>query len=861
MATYTQGNDYQTYQTSPYQLPTQQIIGAIQTRNQYWDSGASALKNAYQNYLNLDLTRADNHEKLNQLMVGVNDNLKKASQTDLSLGENYGKALDIFNPIVKDDNIMGDNAITKFYKDQFNTGQSFRIKDNGKEYSETNMRDLSNHLQDFANDPNAANWRQHYSNRAFYTPYTDVSAEVRTVGKDFKPDTKSLSTPLYLDPKTGAPTTDGKGGVPSGRMLNETDKSIIASQYRAFMDAHLSDKAKGQLALEGRVKYHDNIDALAQDYSAYNQDKIDHTKLQIERIKGSMAGNNATPAEKEVATDSINRYEAQIKDLTLENTKMKAGDYSNLTPYKDNIAGSIHTNNYLDYLSKASAQRNINVAYTPDKTWETMYKESNENQRFNIAKDVQLQIAADKNRTTLTIHGMLGKNGQPLGGPQTYATADTSNNKQFGLDEFNKLKDNSQKEFQSAVDGVNLKIKSDTGIDVNDTSIPQERREAARQQWFAKNDYDVKQYNLAAQKKSVDDMTFAAIDDFVTNKIKTETPNIYNAHQNIAASIKSGETLNLTDIATKQSNLTGYNFNTGGVRSNLALSKDDLQKLVLGTHPNMKLEKVTEPGIPAGPGAIPQNATRTVLKYNGKQYEFNGNSALNQTLQSIGQSDVDYENKKEEILNQKITDIQGIKNLFQNDKNPYFNAAHNIVLNKISGGESGVITPADVRLTELDRDGGIYFKVQGDAKIKSKEVKTKVEAAGGRYVDADDKYYLPGKYFGDITKQSNFADPRLESIQRLVDFRSNATPNDRFNTPATTWGLRNFTFKVDVQNGHSSYRIVDPYSGAMFGDSKDGIPFETLEAAAAQATQLGNLSNEQYLNFVRTIGKVPDYKP
>src|SRR5882757_5780224 len=149
MASYLQNNDYQTYQTNPYQLPTQQIIAAVQTRNQYWEGAASNLRNAYQNYLGLDLTRADNHERLNQLMQGVNENLQKVSKTDLSLGENYGNALSIFDPIVKDDNIMGDNAITRHYKQELSTAQNFRTKDNGKEYNETNVRDLSNHLQDF----------------------------------------------------------------------------------------------------------------------------------------------------------------------------------------------------------------------------------------------------------------------------------------------------------------------------------------------------------------------------------------------------------------------------------------------------------------------------------------------------------------------------------------------------------------------------------------------------------------------------------------------------------------------------------------------------------------------------------------
>jgi len=53
MASYLQNPDYQTYKVDPYQIPAQQIVQAIQTRNNYWDAGASQLKNAYQNFLNL----------------------------------------------------------------------------------------------------------------------------------------------------------------------------------------------------------------------------------------------------------------------------------------------------------------------------------------------------------------------------------------------------------------------------------------------------------------------------------------------------------------------------------------------------------------------------------------------------------------------------------------------------------------------------------------------------------------------------------------------------------------------------------------------------------------------------------------
>lgn len=854
MASYQQNYDAQSYQTNPYQLPTQQIIGAIQQRNQYWDSGASNLKNAYQNYLGLQLTRGDNQEHLNQLMQGVNENLQKVSKTDLSIGENYGQALNIFDPIVKDSNIMGDNAITKHYQQELSTAQNYRTKDNGKEYSETNVRDLTNHLSDFARDPNASNWRQYYASRSFYTPYTDVAAEVRQVGKDFKPDIKSLSTPLYTDPKTGQITTNYSGGglgSMTGRMLNETDKSIIASQYRAFMDAHLSDKAKNQLAIEGRVKYHDNIGALAQDYSSYNQDKINTYKNEISRINAQFKG--ATPDEQSSYNDQINRYQAQIKELGLQNTKMAGGDFSNITPYKDQIAGSLHTNNYIDYLSKASAQRNIDIKYTPDQVWNTMYKESNENNRFNIAKQTQWDIAQLNNDTKLEVAGlkMSGKFGANFNGVPTYGVSDNTHNESFGVDEYTKIRNQSDTDFKKATDALNGKIKEDYGVDVSDPKLPADQRDAATQKFLndPRNSYDVKEYYKAAQKKTYDQMTFQAIDDFVNNKIKTENPNAFNYRQNIINGINQGQTLSLTPL------------DNNGQKVNMTLSADDVRKLVNGTHPNMRLgtaiqssSSFTGPGM----GSAPTQYNERVINFNGRQYKYNY-GVIGQSLNKLEEGSQQLDEVKAGILNQQINRISGIEKIWQNDKNPYYNAAHNIIKGVVAG-SSSEMKPEDLILTDKDAKGGVYFKVQGDPHIDMKDVRNKVEAAGGRYVKAEDKYYLPGDKFGFITNQPSFSDDRLSSAQRLVDFKTNAEPNGRFSLPAMSFGNRNFGFKVDVQNGQPVYRVTDPYSGASYGKGRDNVPFSTLQDAAQFANSLGNFTQEQYINYARTIGNVPTYQ-
>lgn len=847
MASYEQQYDPQSYVTSPYQLPVQQIMQAVQTRNMYWDSAASNLRNTYQNYLGLDLTRADNHDQLNNLMQGVTQNLQQVSKTDLSLGENYGKAMNIFSPILQNDNIMGDNAITKHYKNELTVAQNYRTKDNGKEYSDTNVRDLTNHLEDFARDPNASNWRQHYATRAYYTPYTDVGAEVRQVGKDFKPDIKSMTTPMYIDQNGQPYTKDSKGKpIQSGYMLNETDKSIISSQYRAFMDAHLSDKAKNQLSIEGRVKYHDNIGALAQDYSNYNQDKINTYKNEVERIQGQVAGSNGTPAQKEAASQQINNYQAAIKELNLQNTKMAGGDYSTIQPIKDQLAGNLYTNNYIDYLSKASAQRNIDIKYTPDQTWKTMFQEDQENKRFDIAKQTQLDIAEGRNRTQLMIHGMLGLNGQGLPGIPGYGVSDDTHNESFGVDEFTKLQKASQDEFGKASDQLAKTIKNDTGVDINDPKVSETQRNSARDAYLEKNkdSYDVKQYNVAAQKKQIDDASFKSINDWVDNNIKTNNPDIYNKTNNILNSINSNKTFYLSSLDGK------------GEGSNVTLTPTEMKAMLSGSSSKYVLG-TGQQMVGNDRMKIPQ--TVNTISYNGKQYRFS-DPFLNDTLKQLGESRVDLTNKRSDLLNQQINRISGIENIFENDKNPYYNAAHQIIERAVAGGKSD-IKPSDIMITNKDNQGGLYFKVQGSQNINQSDIQNKVEAAGGRYVKAEDKYYLPGRHFGQLTLNNQFTDPRLQSLQRMVDFRSSASPNDILNTPSVTFGNRNFQFKVDIQDGHPSYRIIDPYSGAKFGSTTDGVPYTTLQDAAARAQFLGNLSTEQYLNLVRTVGGVADYQP
>lgn len=851
MANYLQPNEYQTYQTSPYRLPTQQILQAIQTRNQYWDSAMSNVNSAYQNYLNLDLSRGDNHERLQGLMQGVNEDLKKVSKTDLSIGENYGKALGIFDPILKDDNIMGDNAITKHYKSQYQLGQSLRTKDGGKEYSDTNMRDLSNHLQDFVNDPDASNWRQHYSGRAFYTPYVDYSSAISKISKDFKPNTDTLSAPGTLDPATGRIVQNPKGDP---YMLTISDRSILASQYRAFINAHLGEKEKNQIALEGRVKYHDSIDALASDYHDYNDEKMGHYNQEIARLTG--LSTSATPTQQELYKSQIGSYQDEVDKLKVENTKIKAGDYSGITPYKNQIASQIYSDKYFDYLGRASAQKNLSIVYTPNKIWQTQVIQDNENKRFNIAKDVQLEIAREKNKTQLAIHGItLGANGLPT--IDIYAPSDKSNDESFGIDRFNQLKDDNEKAFTDSKNELNRVISHETGVSVDDPGF-----EAATKGWFDRNpnNYAYKNYTEAAQLYNTNKAAYESLNKFVDDKIKKDNPEIYNARENVLNNIKTNETLKLAEY--KGPNVTGWGP-SADVSKTLTLSPQDIKDIINGNSTKGKLVTVSEAG-QTGPGGVPHSVNNTLIEVNGTKYSI-PYGTLNSTIAEVNRKSAEFEAKRADILNQNITRVIGKGKVFEDDKNPIYKAIHTDVIRTVGGENIGELKPENIMVTNKDNQGNIYFKIQKGANdnIDLDALKLKVGAAGGAYYKKDDEYMLPQKHFGQLSQPQSYNNPKLGAIRTLVDTRSMINPNDIFDTPDYSFGKRNFHFKVIIRGGQPAYQIIDsdPKSKAVFGVDASAAPFSTLDAAAAKAEQLGAYTDDVYAGQVIKLGNVPDYQP
>ena len=116
-----------------------------------------------------------------------------------------------------------------------------------------------------------------------YTPSYDVEGEISKHEKDFK---DLIGEGNSIDNVLG-----------NGYKQSLQDKSIYASEFRNYLDSHLSDKAKNQIALDKKAEYWNNLSSIysiddpvvkaqraAQLKSAYTQSFQNETNAQLEDV-------------------------------------------------------------------------------------------------------------------------------------------------------------------------------------------------------------------------------------------------------------------------------------------------------------------------------------------------------------------------------------------------------------------------------------------------------------------------------------------------------------------------------------------------------------------------------------------------
>lgn len=126
----------------------------LETKQSRYDQGRIEVSKAYQTIQNLPLTDEMNITKKNQFLKDAENEIKRLSSVDLSLEENVRAARQIFNPLLKDEDILTDATFTSKATALAQTNQRFKNssdEDDRARYNPGNDAYASLKLEEFKN--------------------------------------------------------------------------------------------------------------------------------------------------------------------------------------------------------------------------------------------------------------------------------------------------------------------------------------------------------------------------------------------------------------------------------------------------------------------------------------------------------------------------------------------------------------------------------------------------------------------------------------------------------------------------------------------------------------------------------------
>jgi hypothetical protein len=154
MATYIQGQINTPVVTTPYAPDYSFLDYTLKTKENQYEQGFAQVKNLYNSVLNSKVTNAENAEQQKKYLAEIENKFKNLSSVDLSIESNVSAANQVFQPFLKDNDLISDISITKYVDNQLATGQSLMTSEDEKkrkmhssisdEYVGLTLKDLKN---------------------------------------------------------------------------------------------------------------------------------------------------------------------------------------------------------------------------------------------------------------------------------------------------------------------------------------------------------------------------------------------------------------------------------------------------------------------------------------------------------------------------------------------------------------------------------------------------------------------------------------------------------------------------------------------------------------------------------------------
>ena len=367
----------------PFQPDWGTVDKTLRMKQGTYDQNYASLQGTYSGLLNMPQLKQDQIDKRDKFLQQAFKNLGDLTSVDLSLPENISAANNVFAPLYKDGDFLGNSAISKHYDKQEQIADSLRLKDGGKEYSQDNLNYVRLQKMDYINDTSPDAWKKYYSSKRSYEPYYDTKKEIREAMEKFKPSSSSY---VRLNGMYKVKTDDA---------------SWRESEIKDYLGGILSDKAKRQLQIEATVRL-GNPNTIATMYRENAQKDIAQYNDKVNDLDKLIA-NTKDPVQKDKYIDLKNQVISRIADTQEDLDKVQNGDSEFIKANQEKLAYGMYYNNVIGAASKGFAHTDIKQDIDVDQVAFGMWKDAQETRRLNIreaGEDRRLSIreAGENNR-------------------------------------------------------------------------------------------------------------------------------------------------------------------------------------------------------------------------------------------------------------------------------------------------------------------------------------------------------------------------------------------------------------------------------------------------------------------------------
>jgi len=336
----------------------------LQRRQKLYEQGFAQINSKYK-WIDRDVTNPANQQIKDRFLRESRQNLKNLSALDLSQADNVNAALSVFEPIVKNTGLLGDQMITEYWDQQLQIGEGYRLKDGGKQFSEGNLAYIKMQKDAFAQD-DPSSWGFYYQNKRSFSPYYDYRKERAEAMKNFKPSSYEIDKVNGLD------------------VITEKDASAKEADIRRYLEGVLSENAKRQMKIDGVVKYGGDLKNLGKLFIDESEKELMLNNMNIDKISKDL-NTIKDPGEKALLQTYVDKKKEEndmiSKNIDSIKNSIKNGDLSYIKNNSENIAYSIFYNEEMSQASQAFSYRDVTFKIKGYESGLALMKEAEENKR------------------------------------------------------------------------------------------------------------------------------------------------------------------------------------------------------------------------------------------------------------------------------------------------------------------------------------------------------------------------------------------------------------------------------------------------------------------------------------------------